>query len=136
MAATESRFRSSSTLSYTLSGYIDSMIPRAGIIVKRPGQTAGPPELGSTISAGKAAMECGGSRKKELGMTTIHVTVPDISCGNCVAHIEKDIGALSGVASVNADETTKNVTIEFDESRVSLAQIAVAMDEAGYPIGE
>ena len=67
-------------------------------------------------------------------MTTITVNAPDISCGNCVAHIEKDLSALAGVASVTADVASKNVTIAFDESKVSKAQIAEAMDDAGYPI--
>lgn len=67
-------------------------------------------------------------------MTTITVNAPDISCGNCVAHVEKDIRALPGVHSVKAEVDTKNVTIEFDESALSREQIAEAMDEAGYPI--
>ena len=67
-------------------------------------------------------------------MTTITVTAPDISCGNCVAHIEKDISALAGVASVKADETSKQVTISYDEAKLNREQIAEAMDEAGYPI--
>lgn len=67
-------------------------------------------------------------------MTTITVTAPDISCGNCVAHIEQDIGALAGVASVKADEASKQVTISFDEATLDRARIAAAMDEAGYPI--
>ena len=67
-------------------------------------------------------------------MTTITVNAPDISCANCVAHIEKDISALAGVASVKADVASKNVTIAFDETRLTRAKIAEAMDDAGYPI--
>jgi len=69
-------------------------------------------------------------------MTTVTVKAPDISCGNCVAHIEKDISALAGVESVKAEVDSKLVTITFDEATLSQAQIAEAMDEAGYPIGE
>ena len=71
---------------------------------------------------------------QEFGMTTITVTAPDISCGNCVAHIEKDISALDGVQSVKAEVDSKLVTITFDEAELSQEQIATAMDEAGYPI--
>jgi copper chaperone len=65
-----------------------------------------------------------------------HVTVnaPDISCGHCVASVKNAVGALPGVASVEADETTKRVEIDFDPGRVSLAQIEAALDEAGYPV--
>lgn len=69
-------------------------------------------------------------------MTTITVKAPDISCGNCVAHIEKDISALAGVQSVKGAVDTKLVTIVFDEAVLNQAQIAEAMDEAGYPIAE
>jgi copper chaperone len=67
-------------------------------------------------------------------VTTITVNAPDISCANCVAHIEKDMSALAGVSSVSADIASKDVTITFDETTLSRAQIAEAMDEAGYPI--
>lgn len=61
------------------------------------------------------------------------LTAPDISCGHCVATVKGAIGALPGVASVEADESTKRVEIDFDPGRVSLAQIEAALDEAGYP---
>jgi copper chaperone CopZ len=69
-------------------------------------------------------------------MTTITVKAPDISCGNCVAHIEKDISALAGVSTVTAEADSKLVTITYDEAKLSQAQIVEAMDEAGYPIAE
>ncbi len=62
------------------------------------------------------------------------LTAPDISCGHCVASVKNAVGALPGVASVEADETTKRVDIEFDSGRVSLAQIEAALNEAGYPV--
>ena len=69
-------------------------------------------------------------------MTTVTVKAPDISCGNCVAHVEKDISALAGVSSVKAEVDSKLVTITYDETRLSREQIAEAMDEAGYPVAE
>ena len=69
-------------------------------------------------------------------MTTITVTAPDIGCGGCVSHIQKDVSALEGVQSVTGDVATKQVTITFDEGKVSQERIAAVMDEAGYPIAE
>jgi copper chaperone CopZ len=60
-------------------------------------------------------------------MTTITVTAPDISCGGCVSHIQKDVNTLEGVLSVTGDIATKQVTITFDESKVSREQIAATM---------
>ena len=64
----------------------------------------------------------------------VTVTAPDISCGHCVASVKEAVGALAGVASVEADVDTKRVDIDFDPGRVSLAQIEAALDEAGYPV--
>ena len=62
------------------------------------------------------------------------VTAPDISCGHCVATVQDAVGALLGVASVKADESTKRIEIDFDPGQVSMAQIEAALDEAGYPV--
>jgi copper chaperone len=62
------------------------------------------------------------------------LTAPDISCGHCVAAIQGAVGALPGVNTVKADEGTKQVQVEFDPQRVTLAQIAATMDEEGYPV--
>jgi copper chaperone len=62
------------------------------------------------------------------------LTAPDMSCAHCVATIKEEVGALPGVASVEADPTTKRVEIDFDPGQVSLAQIEAALNEAGYPV--
>lgn len=67
-------------------------------------------------------------------MTTITVKAPGISCGNCVAHIQKDISALEGVSAVTAEVDSKLVTITYDEAKLDQTKIAEAMDDAGYPI--
>ena len=64
----------------------------------------------------------------------VTVTAPDISCAHCVATVQETVGALPGVASVEADPDTKRIEIAFDSGRVSLTQIAAALDEAGYPV--
>lgn len=62
------------------------------------------------------------------------LTAPDISCGHCVATINKAVGALDGVRSVSADEQTKQVRIEFELGKVSLARIEAVLDDEGYPV--
>lgn len=64
------------------------------------------------------------------------VTAPDISCGHCVATVKEAVGALPGVASVEADEATKKVEIDFNPSQVTLAQIEGVLDKAGYPVAK
>lgn len=64
----------------------------------------------------------------------INLTAPDISCGHCVATVEREVGAMAGVESVKASAETKQVEITFDPSRVSQPQIEAILDEAGYPV--
>jgi copper chaperone len=64
------------------------------------------------------------------------LTAPDISCGHCVATINKAVGAIDGVRRVEASEQTKQVLIEFDPGKVSLARIEAVLDEEGYPVAK
>ena len=64
----------------------------------------------------------------------VTVTAPDISCGHCVVAVKEAVGALAGVASVEADVDDKRIDIDFDPGRVSMAQIEAVLDDAGYPV--
>jgi copper chaperone len=64
----------------------------------------------------------------------VSLLAPDISCAHCVATIKREVGALPGVAGVEADMATKQVDVRYDPSCVSLAQIEATLEEAGYPI--
>jgi len=66
----------------------------------------------------------------------IVVSTPDMSCGHCVATIEREVSAVDGVESVNADLATKQVTIAFDPAQVTVPQIEETLDEAGYPVAK
>ncbi len=64
------------------------------------------------------------------------LTAPDISCDHCVATINRAVGGLDGVSRVEADAATKQVRVEYDPERVSLAEIETVMAEEGYPVQE
>jgi copper chaperone len=64
----------------------------------------------------------------------VTLTAPDISCGHCVATINKAVGGLDGVQQVEAEEATKQVHISYDPAKVTLAQIEATMEEEGYPV--
>ena len=61
---------------------------------------------------------------------TITYSVPDISSGHCRAAITAEIGALTGVESVDADLETKLVHVTG--SGLDDAAIRQAIHEAGY----
>lgn len=70
------------------------------------------------------------------GLQEITLTAPDISCGHCIATVQEAVSALDGVKQVAANADTKQVTIDFDARRVSVATIEAAMDEVGYPVAK
>ena len=59
-------------------------------------------------------------------------TIPNISCGHCVATIEREVGAVSGVEDVTGNADTKEVTVVYDDEGV-LLQVEKLLEEIGYP---
>ena len=65
-------------------------------------------------------------------MTEITLKVPNISCMHCVRTIQTEIGALTGVKSVEARADTKEVKVAFD-APLTQAQIEATLAEIDYP---
>ena len=47
-------------------------------------------------------------------MQTVTYSIPRISCGHCVHTIKMEVSELEGVSSVEADQSTKTATINYD----------------------
>jgi len=60
------------------------------------------------------------------------VRVPNISCGHCVATIEREVAELEGVSSVKAEQATREVTVEWDPERTDWGAIEGLMKEINY----
>ncbi len=69
----------------------------------------------------------------ENEMTTKTVHVPSISCGHCTSTIEREIGALPGVAAVEASQDQKRVTITWDPDATDWRVIESEMTEIDHP---
>ena len=65
-------------------------------------------------------------------MTTLTLHVPNISCAHCVHTIKTEVGELTGVKTVEANEQTKIVTIAF-EPPADRAGIEALLAEIDYP---
>lgn len=65
-------------------------------------------------------------------MTTITYNVPNISCGHCVHTIQMELGDLIGVSKVQASQTTRQVTVDFDPPATE-EQIEATLTEINYP---
>ncbi len=65
-------------------------------------------------------------------MITKELTAADMSCNHCKMTIEKAVKKLEGIEKVVADPVTKKVTVEFDESSLTIEDIQHAIEDAGY----
>lgn len=65
-------------------------------------------------------------------MSTKTVTVPNISCGHCTKTIEMEIGELAGITGVQADQASKQVTVNW-EAPANWEQIEATLKEINYP---
>ncbi len=68
-------------------------------------------------------------------MTEKILEVPEVTCHHCVSAIEGAVGALGGVRAVNVDLDRKDVTVDYDESELALAEIVAAIESEGYGVG-
>ena len=66
-------------------------------------------------------------------MTSKTVSVPSISCGHCVATIEREVSEMDGVSDVKAEQVTKNVTITWDPETTDWVVIEGLMKEINHP---
>lgn len=67
-------------------------------------------------------------------MTSKTYSVPDVSCGHCKATIEKALGNMAGIVSVEVDVEGKTVLVSFDEQQIDEGQITSTLAEEGYPV--
>ena len=66
-------------------------------------------------------------------MMTKTVNVPGISCGHCVATIEREVGEIGGVEAVTAEQASRRVTISWDPEATDWVVIENHLREINYP---
>jgi copper chaperone len=69
-------------------------------------------------------------------METKTVNVPGITCGHCVATIQREVGELAGVDSVSAEQASRQVTVSWDPDATDWVVIEDTMKEINFPPGE
>lgn len=65
--------------------------------------------------------------------------VRGMTCASCVAHVEQALRELPGVSQALVNLATGTAKVEYDPTKVSLEQMAQAVQEVGYeavPVGE
>jgi copper ion binding protein len=66
-------------------------------------------------------------------MTSITLSVPEISCDHCKNSIEGAVGELSGVDKVEVTVDAKTVDVSFD-SAVDVDAVVAAIEGQGYEV--
>ena len=67
-------------------------------------------------------------------MTSVTLSVPDISCGHCKSSIEGAVGELSGVDAVEVNIDARTVDVSFDDAAVQQGAIVDAIEDQGYQV--
>ena len=61
------------------------------------------------------------------------LTVNGMNCASCVAHVEKKIRGVPGVAACQVNLARGRATIHYDAGQTTPEQVAATVSEAGYP---
>lgn len=65
-------------------------------------------------------------------MSTVSFEVPGISCGHCTHTIQTEVGELEGVKSVEASQSDRRVTVEFEPPATEDIIVGL-LTEINYP---
>ena len=64
---------------------------------------------------------------------TTTYTVTGMTCGHCASSVGREVGAITGVADVQVDLGSGDVTVT-SAAPLDRAEVAAAVDEAGYQL--
>ena len=67
-------------------------------------------------------------------MTETTIKISDIDCAACVARLDGALNSMPGIASASINYAAGNALISYDESAVSLGDIARRISRAGYGV--
>jgi copper chaperone len=71
--------------------------------------------------------------RKEYVMEKQTFTISNISCGHCVATIQKELKELDGVTNVGGEPQDKTITVDW-KAPTTVLQIEKRLTEIGYPV--
>ncbi|GGL42522.1 cadmium-transporting ATPase [Halarchaeum grantii] len=72
-----------------------------------------------------------GERRRTL---TVTLTVPEMDCPSCAQKVEKGLRRVEGVVETALRPTTGTATVTYDPERASDADVADAIEGAGYEV--
>jgi copper chaperone len=67
-------------------------------------------------------------------MTTVVLSVPDISCEHCERAIRDALSPLQGIQRLVVNIPQKQVRVTYDQTLVGLDRMKEILREEGYPV--
>ncbi|MRG85143.1 copper chaperone CopZ [Salinibacillus xinjiangensis] len=65
---------------------------------------------------------------------SITLNVQGMSCGHCESAVKGALGELEGVNGVDVDLGSGKVEVQYEEGKVTEAQMKEAIEEQGYDV--
>ena len=62
------------------------------------------------------------------------IKISGMSCGHCVARVEKSLKDVDGVKDVKVDLKTGKASVKYDPKKVEPSKLEDAVKEAGYDV--
>ncbi|MFQ6016382.1 MAG: HAD-IC family P-type ATPase, partial [Anaerolineae bacterium] len=69
-----------------------------------------------------------------MAIKQLILPVEGMTCASCVAHVERGLRGVQGVAEVNVNLATERATIAFDDGDVALTKLVRAVRDTGYDV--
>ena len=64
------------------------------------------------------------------------ISVNGMTCNHCKMSVENALKRLEGVNSAEVSLENKNVTVEFDNSKISLDVLKETIDDTGFDVAD
>ena len=65
-------------------------------------------------------------------MASARLSVTGMTCGHCQKKVENALNAVEGVFGVFVDREAGSAEVEFDDSRIDVTALVVAVEAVGY----
>jgi copper ion binding protein len=71
---------------------------------------------------------------KEERMAKVNLKIQGMTCNHCVMRVAKALRAIPGVQDAQVDLQKAEAVVTYDETKVPLDKMSVAVVEAGYKV--
>ncbi len=68
-------------------------------------------------------------------MAQIKFIVEGMTCGHCASTVEKSLGEIDGVSTVDVDLQTGEVAVRYDETKTNVSLLKKAVEDIGFDVG-